>query len=159
VKSQFVCPFEQFASSSELGENDLHLLLTAQQASQLAYAPYSRFRVAAVAGMVTGETLMGTNQENASFPAGICAERVLLLALSTIHPEKPIEAIAISYSGDDVVSDHYIAPCGICRQSLVEYEQRLKHPIRLILGGLSGPVIVIDSVSFLLPLAFTKSSL
>ncbi|HLX91263.1 MAG TPA: cytidine deaminase [Puia sp.] len=159
MKNQFVYTFEQFASLDELGEHDLHLLQMAQQASRLAYAPYSRFRVGAVARLVNGETLNGTNLENASFPAGICAERVLLSALSAIHPKEPIDTIAISYSGDDVESDHYIAPCGICRQSLVEYEQRLQHPIRLILGGLTGPVIVIDSVSFLLPLAFTNSSL
>jgi cytidine deaminase len=102
---------------------------------------------------------LGSNQENASFPAGICAERVLLSSISSRHPNIPIKVIAISYKSDEVKSDHPVAPCGICRQTLQEYEQRLRQPIRLILGGESGKIIVIEKASQLLPLGFTSDEL
>ena len=106
-----------------------------------------------------GEVSAGTNQENASYPVGICAERVLLGTLATLHPKVPIKSMAISYSSKEVKSDHPISPCGMCRQSLLEYETRLKKPIRLILGGLEGKVYVIKTASLLLPFAFTSEEL
>ena len=90
---------------------------------------------------------------------GLCAERVLLASASSLFPKIPIETIAISYKSDSVKSDHPISPCGICRQSLQEYETRVDHPIQLILGGMTGPVYVIDTASRLLPLAFTSEEL
>ncbi|MBD0333664.1 MAG: cytidine deaminase, partial [Chitinophagaceae bacterium] len=90
---------------------------------------------------------------------GLCAERVLLASVASLFPKVPIEMIAISYKSPHQKSDHPISPCGICRQSLQEYESRVKHPVQLILGGMEGPVYVIDSVSRLLPLAFTSEEL
>ncbi len=93
------------------------------------------------------------------FPVGLCAERVLLSAISSQHPDVPIEIIAISYKSEHQQSDHPIAPCGICRQTLLEYEIRLKSPIQLVLAGFTGKVYVLDSVSTLLPLAFSSGEL
>ena len=90
---------------------------------------------------------------------GLCAERVLLSTLSSLFPNIAIEAIAISYKSDQVASDHPIAPCGICRQTLQEFEGRVQHPVRIFLGGLEGPVYEIESASHLLPLAFTSEEL
>jgi cytidine deaminase len=90
---------------------------------------------------------------------GLCAERVLLSSVSSLYPKIPIESIAISYQSGNGDSDHPIAPCGICRQSLQEYEMRVAHPIRLILGGMEGKVYVIPKASTLLPLAFTSEEL
>ncbi|HEU0063645.1 MAG TPA: cytidine deaminase, partial [Flavisolibacter sp.] len=89
----------------------------------------------------------------------LCAERVLLASISSVFPKIPIETIAVSYKSDHQKSDHPISPCGICRQSLQEFESRVSHPIQLVLGGMIGPVYVIDSASRLLPLAFTSEEL
>ena len=109
--------------------------------------------------MANGEIVAGSNQENASFPVGLCAERVLLASASSLYPKVPISVIAISYNSEQGKSDHPVAPCGICRQSLQEFEGRLKHPIRLILGGMEGKVFIIPKASTLLPLAFTGGEL
>jgi cytidine deaminase len=109
--------------------------------------------------MKNGEIVSGSNQENASFPVGLCAERVLLATASSLYPKVPIDTIAISYNSDHVPSDHPVAPCGICRQSLQEFEERSKCPIKLVLGGMKGKVIVIEKASQLLPLAFTSEEL
>ena len=135
------------------------LLEAAWRARANAHAPYSHFQVGAVAKMANGEIVTGSNQENASFPVGLCAERVLLASISSIFPRIPIDTLAISYKSEHQKSDHPISPCGICRQSLQEFEGRVNHPVKLILGGMSGPVYVIDSASRLLPLAFTSEEL
>jgi cytidine deaminase len=76
-----------------------------------------------------------------------------------MHPNIPIKSMAISYNSDQVNSDHPISPCGMCRQTLLEYESRLKAPIRLILGGMEGKIFIISSSSLLLPFAFTSEEL
>jgi cytidine deaminase len=151
--------YDVYDSIDDLPEEDAWLLKEAREVTQHAYAPYSHFQVGAVARMANGEIVAGSNQENASFPVGLCAERVLLAAASSLYPKVPISIIAISYNSEQVKSDHPVAPCGICRQSLHEFEDRLKHPIRLILGGMEGKVFVIPRVSTLLPLAFTSGEL
>jgi len=138
---------------------DAELLTLAKKFTENAYAPYSRFRVAAAARMKHGEIIFGSNQENASFPAGICAERVLLSTASSLYPKIPIETIAISYFQENGKNDHPIAPCGICRQSLLEYESMIQSRIRVILGGPIGKILIINSASDLLPLAFTGNEL
>ena len=135
------------------------LLNEARQVTENAYAPYSNFQVGAVARLTNGEVVSGSNQENASFPAGLCAERVLLASASSQFPRIPIQTMAVSYKSEHVKSDHPISPCGICRQTLQEYEGRVDQPVQLILGGMTGPVYVIDSASRLLPLAFTSEEL
>lgn len=148
-----------YDSVDELEPQDAWLLNEARTVSQYAYAPYSNFLVGAVAKLTNGEIVAGSNQENASYPAGICAERVLLSAAASMHPNIPIESMAISYQQANGPSDHPIAPCGICRQSLQEFESRVKRPVRLILAGMEGKVIVIPEASSLLPLAFTQEEL
>ena len=151
--------YEIFDSIDELSNEDAFLLKQAGEATKNSYAPYSNFYVGAVARMGNGELVYGTNQENASYPAGICAERVLLSTASSLYPGIPIKTIAISYRSQDIPSDHPIAPCGICRQSLQEFKERVKQPIRLILGGLTGNIYVIDDASLLMPFAFDGKEL
>jgi cytidine deaminase len=146
--------YEIYDSIDELSNEDAFLLKQAGEATKNAYAPYSNFFVGAAARMGNGELVFGTNQENASYPAGICAERVLLSTASSLHPGIPIKTIAISYRSLDTPSDHPVAPCGICRQSLQEFKERVKLPIRLVLGGLTGKVYVIDDAALLMPFAF-----
>ncbi len=151
--------FEVYISINELREEDAWLLNEAKEVARNAYAPYSHFHVGAVARLQNGEIVAGNNQENASFPAGLCAERVLLSSIVSFYPNVPVETIAISYINSKGQSDHPISPCGICRQSLLEFESRLNHSIRLILGGLEGEVFVIPGVKMLLPLSFTAEDM
>ncbi|WP_121355467.1 cytidine deaminase [Flavisolibacter nicotianae] len=158
-ENKFEFNYKVYDNISELPEEQQWLLNEAREVTSNAYAPYSNFQVGAVAKMANGEIVAGSNQENASFPVGLCAERVLLASISSLFPRVPIETIAISYKSDHQKSDHPISPCGICRQSLQEFESRVNHPVQLILGGMEGPVYVIDSASRLLPLAFTSQEL
>ena len=158
-KEEYQFTFEVYDSIDELGEKDAWLLSEAREVTQHAYAPYSHFQVGAIARLDNGEIVAGSNQENASFPVGLCAERVLLAAAASLYPKVPIDTIAISYHNDNGESKHPISPCGICRQSLLEYEQRVSHPIRIILGGMEGRVFVIDKAAMLLPLSFTSDDM
>ncbi len=146
--------FDVYESGDDLPAADKLLLEEARAVTQKAYAPYSRFLVGAVAVLQNGEKVSGTNQENASYPVGICAERVLLASASMLHTGVPVITMAIAYHNLDGESNKPVSPCGMCRQSMLEYEERTKHPIRLILGGLEGKVYVIERSRQLLPLSF-----
>ena len=154
-EKEFRFQFEEYASDRELPASDAALLNIARETTAHAYAPYSHFRVGGAARMQNGEIVTGTNQENASFPAGICAERTLLSAAASLYPGMSIAAIAISYDNENGPSDRPISPCGICRQSIQEFEQRTGKSIRLILGGLEGKIFIIPEANFLLPFGFT----
>lgn len=158
-EQKFEFNYTVYDSIEELPADQQALLKEAWKATHKSYAPYSHFYVGAVAKMANGEIVSGANQENASFPIGLCAERVLLATASSRFPEVPVDAMAISYKGDGQLSDHPISPCGLCRQSLQEFESRTNHPIKLILGGMEGQVYVIESATQLLPLAFTSEEL
>lgn len=151
---------EVYENDQQLSEADARLLAKAREVTSLAYAPYSTFYVGAAALLTNGEIVTGTNQENASFPAGICAEQVTLSAISSLYPKgEGIVTMAISYQGDGIKSDHPISPCGVCRQALVEHEVRTKQNMRIILSGLEGEVYIIPDAHSLLPLAFSPDEL
>lgn len=154
-KQTYQFTYQVLPDASGLGASDAELLRKARTVTSEAYAPYSRFRVSAVARLANGAFVSGTNQENASYPVGICAERSLLATAASLHPGVAVETIAISYQSDTSASEQPITPCGMCRQALLEYERRTHHPIRLILAGQNGPVWVIEAAHSLLPLAFT----
>ena len=143
-----------FDSIDELNSEDAFLLSEVRKVTQFAYAPYSNFNVGAFAKLENGKTVSGTNQENASFPAGICAERTLLSTASSLFPAVGIDTIAISYNNLNGNSDRPVSPCGICRQSLVEFQDRTKRQIRIILSGMTGEVQIIENAKDLLPLVF-----
>lgn len=154
MKEQFSFSYEVFSSSDDLPDADKALLQAARDTTKNAYAPYSNFLVGAVAMMKNGKLVTGTNQENASYPVGICAERVLMSAASSLFPGEGIATLAISYDNKNGDSAHPVSPCGICRQSLLEFEARGGSPIRIILSGLTGKVIVLESAGVLLPFSF-----
>jgi cytidine deaminase len=151
--------YEVYDSIDALSEDDKWLLDEAREATQYAYAPYSQFAVGAAARLSDGSFVRGSNQENASFPAGLCAERVLLAAVAALHPPATIETMAISYHNQHGESTTPITPCGICRQAIQEYTHRTGKPIRLILGGMQGQVYIIPDANYLLPLSFTAHDL
>ena len=161
MKQEHSFGFEMYDDISELNKEDAALLEEARKTTQKAYAPYSNFLVGAAAVFNNGEIVYGTNQENASYPVGICAERVLLASASMIQTDIPIKTMAISYNNlsRNGGSDRPISPCGMCRQSLAEYEIRTEQTMRLILSGMEGKVMIIQSAAQLLPFSFGSDSM
>ena len=159
MQKQFQVQYEEYDSVAELPEQDAALLALARTVTGDAYAPYSKFHVGAAARLVNGEIITGTNQENASYPVGICAERTLLSVAGSLFPNVAIETLAVSYDNGRGTSDRPISPCGICRQSLQEFEQRTGRPMRIILAGQTGKVQVLAGSGVLLPFAFTNDEL
>ncbi|MEM1258012.1 MAG: cytidine deaminase [Bacteroidota bacterium] len=148
-----------FNSLDEMLPEDANLVLESKKAMANAYAPYSNFSVGAALLLENGKILLGSNQENASFPAGVCAERVALFYAGANYPNEEIKAIAITASPREHYSQEPAAPCGICRQAISEYENKQKKPIRILMRGYSGPIYRCDSISDLLPLGFNSSFL
>ena len=110
-------------SYDELSPEELELVNTAREASHRAYAPYSKFHVGAAVRLDNGVVVPGSNQENAAFPSGTCAERSACYYAGARYPEAKFEAIAVAARGTDGMElDEPAAPCGACRQALVEYE-------------------------------------
>ena len=138
---------------------ELQLMNKAIAARKNAYAPYSNFQVGAAVLLENGEVVIGNNQENASFPAGLCAEGVAIFQAGAIFPGVVIKAIAISAASKNYTVDKPVAPCGICRQSISEYEIRQKAPITLLMMGEKGEVFKCESVAHILPLGFDGSYL
>lgn len=142
---------------TELQEADAALLKEAIIATQQSYAPYSKFNVGAAVLMDNGEIIYGSNQENAAYPSGLCAERVALFYANSHFPNVPVKAIAISSAVNGKLNDEPAFPCGNCRQVLLECENRFSKPIRVIMGGVKD-IKIVNSVTDLLPLSFELKS-
>lgn len=149
----------EFESLDELSEAGKILMQSAIAARKDAYAPYSNFQVGAAAILENGQTVIGNNQENACYPAGVCAERVAILHAAAKYPGVAIKAIAISATSTKHKVNRPVSSCGICRQSMAEYEQKQKAPIEIFMMGEAGPVIKCNSVLDLIPFAFDNSFL
>jgi len=147
------------ASEAGLSPEDRRLLAAARQALEGAYAPYSHFRVGAALRLDSGETVIGSNQENASYPSGLCAERVAVFQAGARFPGIPIQVIAIVARSVGDALQTPAAPCGNCRQAILEYEGRQTHPIRLLLQAGQGVIYECPSMAALLPLGFDGSYL
>lgn len=145
--------------AQHLPDEEKGLLIAAKAALKNSYSPFSRFKVAAAILMANGKIVTGTNQENASYPVGICAEGTALSAASSIYPNVTPLKIAITASSEKHAVANPIAPCGICRQKLAEYEERFNHDIEIIMAGESGEVHIVDSVKDILPLHFSTAVL
>lgn len=151
--------FETYADPAELRESDQDLLREAKRALEDAYAPYSRFRVGAAVRLANGSILSGFNIENAAYPMCICAEQATLASAETRFPGMAIESIAISVRSEHQVVHSPAAPCGACRQVLLEKELRQGNPVRIILQGEQGPILVFEAAAHLLPFYFDGSFL
>lgn len=150
---------EVYESLEELPDDIQELMDKAIAARETAYAPYSSFHVGAALELENGEVVIGSNQENASYPSGLCAERTAVYAAGATHPDVPILKLIITAKSQkhQVVSP--VPPCGACRQALVEYEVKQDAPIELYFMGETGKVVKADSVKDLLPLGFDNSCL
>jgi cytidine deaminase len=147
-----------FGRVEELPQADQELVRMSIAATDNAYAKYSEFRVGAALRLKDGTTLIGANQENASYPAGLCAERAAIFAAQSQYPDQPIVTIAIAARNVKGLLAKPVTPCGICRQVMLEIEQRYHTPIRILLYGTQG-VYVINGVETLLPLSFIGEDL
>jgi cytidine deaminase len=147
----------EYGSIDELPEKYKQLALQAIEATKLSYSPYSEFAVGAALLLSNSEVVLGSNQENGAYPSGICAERVALFYAGTAYPKVPVDAIAIAanYKGTPVAEP--IAPCGACRQVMVETQNIGKRPYKVIMIG-AKRILVVDNVSFLLPFTFSDIS-
>ncbi|MEO9512029.1 MAG: cytidine deaminase [Flavobacteriaceae bacterium] len=148
-----------YDTSEDLSRIEQKLLSEAEKARENAYAPYSNFKVGAAVLLENGVTVVGNNQENSSYPSGLCAERVAIFHAGAQYPDVTIKSIAISATSKDYVVDVPAGPCGNCRQSIIEYEQKQEAPISILLRGQIGPIYKCDSVADILPLAFSSSFL
>lgn len=124
-----------------------------------AYAPYSKFNVGAALLLDNGKIVSGSNQENASYPSGLCAERTAIYYAGSQYPDQKILKLAITASSQNQPTDSPIPPCGACRQAIAEYEINQKSPIEIYFMGETGKVIKSDSLANLLPLVFDKNVL
>lgn len=158
-KHNLTLSFWEFDSIDELNDDDRALLLKAKEAAKNAYAPYSKFKVGAAASLANGMIIIGSNQENAVFPVGLCAERVTLFSAQANYPDQPIIALAVTAIGSDSKISQPVPPCGSCRQAMIEAESRHNQPLRVIMQGEEGPIIVSERMENLMPLTFAKDFL
>lgn len=140
----------------ELDPQERVLTEAAKGAAENSYSPYSHFAVGAALRLEDGEFVTGSNQENASFPVGCCAERTVLHWTAANHPSKRIEAIAIAAKNGKHFTSLPTAPCGMCRQALLEAERRQGSPIQVMLYGTEGTYFV-KQIEDLLPLSFDQN--
>ncbi len=150
-----VTPIKAYAYE-ELSDNDRSLVDAARRAIAGAYAPYSNFKVGAAIRLDNGLVITGANQENAAFPSGTCAERSACYYAGANYPDAKFDTIAIAAvepSGKEIKSP--VAPCGACRQALLEYEKLAGHKVPVFLVG-SNEIYRLPSVASMLPLAFSE---
>lgn len=145
----------QVYSYSDLTEADKKLIDLAKEATKSSYTPYSHFNVGAAVRLENGVLIKGCNQENAAFPAGICAERSACYNAGANYPDVAIEAIAIIAVQNGEVVEDPCSPCGVCRQALLEFETRSGKPMQVLLAG-RDKVFHLESMKSLLPLSFTE---
>ena len=143
----------------DLSQAEQELMAAARQSREHAYAPYSKFHVGAAVLLENGEIVSGSNQENAAFPSGLCAERVAVFQAGHLYPGVPISAVAISAYSTTVDIREALFPCGACRQVMLEYENLQKKPMRLLIDGPDDVITILESAAALLPFAFNGSFL
>lgn len=147
-----VCQFE------ELTPQQRQLVEIAKSKTQDSYSPYSHFQVGAAVLLADGQIVTGSNQENAAYPSGLCAERTTLFAANANHPDTPVIALAIACYTNGHFTEEVASPCGACRQVMLETEHRYKQPIQAILYG-EHECYIFHSAADLLPLNFVSESL
>ena len=150
---------EEYSDASLLKDSEKTLLNQALIAIDGSYAPYSEFHVGAAVLLENGEIIMGSNQENAAYPSGLCAERVAIFHANSKYPKLKVKAIAITASSDNFITKSPITPCGACRQVIAETESRQHEKVRIVMKGQEGLVQVVNGIENLLPLMFKEDQL
>jgi cytidine deaminase len=151
--------FNAFDSIQDLPTSVQLLMEEAIKIRKNAYAPYSKFKVGVAIKLDNGEIVLGSNQENAAYPSGLCAERVAVFYAGAVYPNAKILTMAITAASDTKQTTTPIPPCGSCRQSIAEYEIRQETPIEIYFMGEVGAVYRSESLKNLLPFMFDKKFL
>ncbi|TYA74848.1 cytidine deaminase [Seonamhaeicola marinus] len=144
---------------TDLPEDVSALMLKAAEARKKAYAPYSNFLVGAALLLDNGEVITGSNQENAAYPSGMCAERTAIYYANAKYPDAKMLKMALTAGSATKLTTEPIPPCGACRQAIAEYEIMQEAPIEIYFMGEKGKVVKSNSLADLLPLMFDKSFL
>ncbi len=147
--------YQEFDSIGQLDPKDRELAEAAIEATKGSYAPYSKFNVGAALRLDNGIIIKGSNQENAAYPSGLCAERTALFYASAAYPESAVESIAIVASQNGTICDNPATPCGACRQVMAQYQLKGDRPMSIILAG-GSKVWKFEKVEDLLPLIFNS---
>jgi len=150
--------YTEYSDIKELPDKQQNLIYAARKAVKKAYAPYSKFKVGAALLMDDDSVITGSNQENASSPVGSCAERTALYWANANFPEKKILAIAITSIDNEGEKAEHLSPCGLCRQTLMETQQRFSSPIKVFIDN-RNYILEIPDIESLLPLSFSNTSL
>lgn len=158
-KITVITEFSVFDSVQELPDEIQNLMMLAVEIRKNAYAPYSKFRVGTALLLDNGKIVLGSNQENAAYPSGLCAERVAIFQAGSIYPKAKIIKMAITAASDTNKTSSPIPPCGSCRQSIAEYEIKQETPIEIYFMGEIGAIYKSDSLKNLLPFMFDKKFL
>jgi cytidine deaminase len=158
-KIEITTSFSVFKTIEELPNDVSDLMQKAIEIRKNAYAPYSKFKVGCALLLDNGKIILGSNQENAAYPSGLCAERVAIFQSGAIYPDAKILKMAITAASETNKTTTPIPPCGSCRQSIFEYEFKQNTPIEIYFMGESGEVYKSDSIKNLLPLSFDKNFL
>jgi len=148
-----------FDTLEELPKDIVLLMNKAIEAREKAYAPYSNFNVGAALLLDNNEIITGSNQENASYPSGLCAERTAIYYANSQYPNNKIVRMAITAGSKKNKTTSPIPPCGACRQAIAEYEVKQDFPIEIYFMGEIGKIAKSDSLANLLPFIFDKSVL
>jgi len=148
-----------YPSLHELADLDQQILQLAKEQLQYSHSPYSNFKVGTGLLLENGKLVGGSNQENASYPLCLCAERVALAAAAATHPNVPVIALAVTVKHPDKMIDKPAMPCGACRQVICEVEQKQQRAIRILTQGEAGEIFIFPSGGAILPLAFDASYL
>lgn len=151
--------FLEYENLNELDSSSQKMMQLAIEARKKAYAPYSKFAVGCSILLDNGEIIEGSNQENAAYPSGLCAERVAIFYASSSFPKAKVLKLFISASPQDRDLDQPIPPCGSCRQSIAEYEVKQDHDIEIYFMGAIGKVYKSNSLKNILPFMFDKKYL
>lgn len=151
--------FTIFDNLNELPAEIQDLMNQAVDVRKKAYAPYSKFKVGAALLLDNGKIILGSNQENAAYPSGLCAERTAIFYAGSTYPEAKILKMAITAASDTNQTTAPIPPCGSCRQSIAEYEIKQDTPIEIYFMGEIGEIYKSASLKNLLPLMFDKKFL
>jgi cytidine deaminase len=150
---------EVYDAEAELPQDVQDLMKEAIEARENSYSPYSKFKVGAAILLENGEVVTGSNQENASYPAGLCAERTAIFYAGAKYPGVKIIKMALSARSENHLVEVPTPPCGSCRQAIAEYEVKQDQAIEIYFMGEKGKVVKAQSISDLLPLIFDNSYL
>lgn len=151
--------YHVFEDYNELEPAIRQLYDAAAEAREKAYAPYSKFLVGCALLLDNGEIITGSNQENAAYPSGLCAERTTIFWTSANYPDAQIKKMFVIGGPENGEQSVATPPCGACRQSVLEYENRQPEPIELYFAAIKGKIFKTASVRDLLPFSFDSSFL